>query len=78
MDNGLIKISLIAEELGVSTKTVYNWINLNKLGMPKRGYVNRVDAHQVWLKQQSLRSVTSFFMAIQIPRGTDGKFSSNS
>ena len=77
MDSQLVKISLVAEELGVTMKTIYNWINLGKLETPNPGYVYRADAHAVWINQQSLRSINSFFLAINTSRDSNGKFSSN-
>ena len=77
MDSQLVKISLVAEELGVTMKTIYNWISWGKLDTPKPGYVYRAQAYDVWISQKSLKSINSFFMAINITRDANGKFSSN-
>jgi hypothetical protein len=77
MSEQLVKISLIAEELGVSVKTIYNWITLGKLDMPRAGFVSRIDAYEVWLKQKDLRKIHSYFLSINITRGTDGRFLSD-
>jgi len=77
MGNDWVKISLIAEELGVTVKTIYNWISVGKLFMPKPGYVSQVEAYEVWLQQKDLRRVYAYFMASsQIPRDPNGRFSS--
>jgi predicted site-specific integrase-resolvase len=70
----LIKISLVADELGVSVKTVYNWIASGKLTMPEQGYVYRAEAHDVWINQQSARSILSFFQSQGIKRDAYGRF----
>jgi hypothetical protein len=75
MKHDWVKIPLIAEELGVSVKTIYNWISVGKLFMPLPGFVSRADAYEVWLQQQSLRSITSYFMSVQgITRDSNGRF----
>lgn len=77
MKDDLVKIQLIAEELGVTVKTVYNWISVNKLFMPRPGYVSRVDAYEVWLQQQSMKSIRSYFMSVQgTTRDPNGRFKS--
>jgi hypothetical protein len=73
------KISLVARELGVTVKTIYNWVESGKLFMPQPGYVNKQEAFNVWANQQSLRSINSYFMAIQgIKRDSNGRFQSRS
>jgi hypothetical protein len=77
VEQDLVKVSLMAEELGVTVKTVYNWISVGKLVMLRPGYVNRMDAYEVWLEQKDLRKIHSYFMSVQgIVRGSDGKFKS--
>lgn len=71
----MVKIPLMASELGVSVKTIYNWISVGKLKMPRPGYVNQLDAYEVWLQQQSLKSIHSYFVASQgIIRDNNGRF----
>jgi len=75
MNSDWAKISLIAKELGISVKTIYNWISDGKLFMPRPGYVSRPEAFDVWVSQQSLRSINSYFMAAQgIKRDSNGRF----
>jgi hypothetical protein len=75
MDSDWAKINLIAKELGVSVKTIYNWIGDGKLFMPRPGYVCRSEAFDVWVNQQSFRSINSYFMAVQgIKRDSSGRF----
>lgn len=71
----IVKIQLIANELGVTVKTIYNWISVGKLVMPRPGYVDRMDAYEVWLQQRDIRKIHSYFMAVQgIIRGPNGQF----
>lgn len=71
------KIPLVAKELGVSVKTIYNWISVGKLFMPRPGYVSQLDAYEVWLQQKHLRSAYSQVMATQgIKRWANGQFKS--
>lgn len=72
--NDWVKIPLMAEELGVSVKTLYNWINVGKLFMPRPGYVSQVEAYEVWLQQRSLRSIQSYFLAKGTIRDAFGRF----
>lgn len=75
MKHDWVKIPLMAKELGVSVKTIYNWISVGKLFMPRPGYVSQVDAYEVWLEQKSLRSAYSQVLASQgTKRGPNGQF----
>lgn len=77
MQHDWAKIPLVAKELGVSVKTIYNWISVGKLYMPRPGYVSQLDAYEVWLEQKSLRSAYSQVLATQgIKRGANGQFQS--
>lgn len=77
MDLELVKISLMAAELDVSVKTVYNWITSDKLKMARPGYVNRTEAYEVWVEQKSVRRSLSYFMSVQgTKRDTNGRFKS--
>jgi hypothetical protein len=77
MKHDWVKIPLMAKELGVSVKTIYNWVSVGKLFMPRPGFVSQMDAYEVWLQQQSLRSAYSQVMASQgIKRGINGQFQS--
>jgi len=79
MNNEWAKIPIIAKELGVSTKTVYNWISSGKLFMPRPGYVDRSEAFAVWIDQRTLKSINSYFMAVQgIKRDHNGRFNKRS
>lgn len=71
-----VKIQLMATELGVSAKTIYNWISVGKLEMVEPGYVRQVDAYEVWLHQQALKSINSYFLSQGTIRDAFGRFES--
>lgn len=76
MKHDWMKIPLAANELGVSVKTIYNWIGDGKLFMPRPGYVSMEEAWNVWADQRSLRSTYSYFMAVKgTKRDANGQFS---
>ena len=75
MKTDWVKIPLMAKELGVSTKTIYNWIGVGKLFMPRPGYVSQVEAYEVWLQQKSLKSFSSFFLSKNSIRDSYGRWS---
>jgi predicted DNA-binding transcriptional regulator AlpA len=77
MKTDWVKIPLMAKELGVTTKTIYNWISVGKLFMPKPGYVSQVEAYEVWLQQKQLRVIQSYFLSKDITRNIFGKFSAD-
>lgn len=70
----LSKIPAAAEQLGVSYKTIYNWISDKKLAMPKPGYVDVEEARDVWVAQQMRRVEISFFLAQGTIRDAYGRF----
>lgn len=77
MNSDWVKIPLMAEELEVSVKTIYNWLSVGKLFMPRPGYVSRAEAYEVWLHQKSMRSIQSYFLAQGTIRDSFGRFSGN-
>lgn len=64
----------MAKELGVSTKTVYNWISVGKLKMTEPGYVSQVESYEVWLQQRYLRSLRAQNALKGINRDSYGRF----
>jgi len=71
----LVKISFAANELGVSQKTIYNWVKDGKLSTAEPGYVDLKEARAVWVNQQLLRVEISFFMSKGTIRDAYGRFS---
>jgi predicted site-specific integrase-resolvase len=76
MDN--IKIPVAASELGVSTKTIYNWIASGVLETTEPGYVSRSKAWEVFDHMKAKRVEISYFMSTYgIKRDAYGRFISN-
>lgn len=75
MPEKIIKISIVAAELGVTSKTIYNWVDWGKLEMPRPGFVNYVDAWQTYLQQKQDKSIFASTMArYGITRDENGRF----
>jgi predicted DNA-binding transcriptional regulator AlpA len=78
-DNDLVKIVTLSKEMGLSHKTIYNWVNDNRLEMKSPGYVSRSEAWDVLDHMRSKRVEISYFMsAYGITRDSYGRFSSDS
>lgn len=74
-DSDLAKIAPLASELGVSHKTIYNWINDGRLELKKPGFVSRTEAWEVFVFMQEKRTEISYFMsAYGINRDAYGRF----
>lgn len=75
----LVKVTVVAKEIGVSHKTIYNWINDGHLKLARRGYVIRAEAWAVWEFMQCRRVEISYFIsAYGTKRDAYGRFSSGS
>jgi hypothetical protein len=73
------KISLIAKDLEVTDKTIYNWIADGKLKMMRPGFVSQLDAYEVWIQQRVDKSIFSQEMARKgIIRDSIGRFRTKS
>lgn len=77
--NDLLKIGPLADELGITPKTIYNWISDGRLEMKKPGFVSRTEAWEVFDFMQEKRTEISYFMsAYGINRDAYGRFISES
>jgi predicted site-specific integrase-resolvase len=75
MGEKITKIALVAADLGLTVKTIYNWVNSGKLEMPRPGYVNYIDAWEVYLQQKEEKSIFSSLAArYGITRDSNGRF----
>jgi transposase-like protein len=71
----VVKISIIAKELGVTEKTIYNWISQSKLKMIAPGFVSQIDSYEVWIQQRVDKSIFSQEMLRKgITRDANGRF----
>ena len=55
----VVKIGIVAKELGVCPKTIYNWINRGRLSTLRPGYVDRGEAQQAHANQKKIRAETA-------------------
>jgi len=70
-----VKVSMMAKELGLSDKTIYNWIADGKLKMVRPGFVSHLEAYETWLHQKSLKSGLAIERARQgTKRDSYGRF----
>jgi hypothetical protein len=75
----LSKIGPLADELGITPKTIYNWISDGRLEIKKPGFVSKSEAWEVFNFMQEKRVEISYFMsAYGINRDAYGRFISES
>ena len=78
MENDVVKILPLAEEMGISYKTLYVWVNDGRLEMKKPGFVSRSEAWEVFDHMRNKRVEISYFMsAYGINRDASGRFTTN-
>lgn len=71
----LAKIVPLAEEMGISYKTIYNWIKDGRLEMKRPGFVSRTEAWEVFDHMQLKRVEISYFLSSYgIKRDSNGRF----
>jgi len=69
------KIGPLAEEMGISYKTLYVWINDGRLELKKPGFVSRSEAWEVFDYMRLKRSEISYFTSTYgINRDAYGRF----
>lgn len=56
MDEPMVKIQKAALEIGVSYKTIYNWIEDGTLKLAHPGYVRMSDVRRAYIKKQNMKS----------------------
>ena len=74
MGNNLVKIPMMAEELEVSYKTLYTWIENGYLEMVQTGYVERDEAYQAKRVAQVIASEIRREKAMNTPRDERGRW----
>jgi hypothetical protein len=78
MSDDLVKIVPLATEMGISHKTIYNWIKDGRLQIEKPGFVSRSEAWNVFDHMQEKRVEISYFLsAYGIKRDSNGRFISD-
>ena len=75
MTEDVVKIVPLAEEMGISYKTIYVWINDGRLELKKPGFVSRSEAWEVFDYMRLKRSEISYFTSTYgINRDAYGRF----
>lgn len=75
MTDDLAKIVPLSEEMGISYKTIYNWVKDGRLDMKRPGFVSRSEAWEVFDHMQEKRIEISYFMsAFGMSRDSSGRF----
>lgn len=74
----LVKVVAVAEELGLSHKTIYNWISKGYLEMVIPGFVSQADVILVWVEQRGRKTERQAWLArYGIKRDASGRFISD-
>jgi hypothetical protein len=75
LEDDIVKIGLLAEEMGISYKTLYVWINDCRLELKKPGFVSRSEAWEVLDYMRLKKSEISYFTSTYgINRDSYGRF----
>lgn len=75
MAEDIVKIVPLAEEMGITYKTLYVWINDGRLELKKPGFVSRSEAWEVFDYMKLKRSEISYFTSTYgITRDSCGRF----
>lgn len=73
-----VKVAAIAEELGITHKTIYNWISKGYLEMVAPGFVSQADVILVWVEQRARKAERqSELVRYGIKRDANGRFISD-
>jgi predicted site-specific integrase-resolvase len=70
----MVKITVAADEVGVSYKTLYNWIEDGSLPLAHPGYVRMSDVHRAMMIKQNTKSNWSRKNASYVARDVNGRF----
>jgi predicted site-specific integrase-resolvase len=74
-NDGTLKIAIAAKQIGVSTKTIYNWIEHGYLETACSGYVRLADVIRAQQLAEKAKSETARATIKTIFRDRDGRFS---
>jgi hypothetical protein len=69
-----VKISVAASAIGVSQKTIYNWLEDGSLKLYHPGFVLLSEARRVWLEKNNTKSETSKRLSGLFARDLKGRF----
>lgn len=74
MDEPMVKIIVAADEVGVTYKTIYNWIGDGSLNLAHPGYVFMSEVRKVWILKQNIKSESSKRISNNFTRDNRGQF----
>lgn len=69
-----LKITKAADVIGVSYKTIYNWLELGYLKLYHPGYVLLSDVRRAKIKVDNIATARRTELAIEQPRDERGRF----
>lgn len=71
----LVKISIVAKQLGVSPKTIYNWISDGRFTTVVAGYVPKDEAYEIWEHMRTRKNSFQSLLALHgVGRDSKGRF----
>jgi predicted site-specific integrase-resolvase len=70
----MTKIVIAADEVGVTYKTIYNWIGDGSLKMAHPGFVFMSEVRKVWIQKQNVRVNISRTISSKFTRDDRGRF----
>lgn len=70
----MTKIVVAADEVGVTYKTIYNWIEDGSLKLAHPGFVFMSEVRRVWIQKQNVKSETSRTVSSKFTRDDRGRF----
>lgn len=70
----MVKIGLAAERLGVTVKTIYNWIESGELKLAHPGFVSMTEAIETKKRLDERRAIGRSLNSILFPRDKNGRF----
>lgn len=70
----MVKILIAADSVGVTYKTIYNWLEDGSLKLAHPGFVYMSDVRRVWIQKQNIKSETSRTVSSMFTRDDRGRF----
>lgn len=74
MDEPMVKIVVAADSIGVTYKTIYNWLEDGSLKLAHPGFVFLTEVRKVWIQKQNTKSETSRTVSSNFTRDDRGRF----
>ena len=74
MDEPMVKIVVAADSVGVTYKTIYNWLEDGSLKLAHPGFVFMSEVRKVWIQKQNVKSENSRSLSSKFTRDDRGRF----